>query len=51
MPYQNLGTQYKELLVSAGFTVVIGTTVIAKKGLCDYIAGINTLFCVQWRLR
>ena len=50
-PYQNLGTQYRELLVPAGFTVVIGTIVVARKGLSGYVAGIGALLRVQWRLR
>ena len=50
-PYQNLGTQYRELLVPAGFTIVIGTIIVARKGLSGYVAGIGALSCVQWRLR
>ena len=50
-PYQNLGTQYRELLVPAGFTVETGTIVVARKGPSSYVAGIDALSCVQWRLR
>ena len=50
-PYQNLGMQYRELLVPAGLTVVIGTIVVARKGLSGYVAGIGALSRVQWRLR